>query len=144
MKKGRCRTTNLLLRPPLGAELGKTQAANCCEQHGPSQREEQSDGIGRLQAENTAAGQAEATKDHKGHELNGQLCLLHTANPTVEGESGESQRLGDWYTQPYKRCQVTSPSQLMKHTRMPHGSGRTLAILCCPITAREGVFTLCM
>ena len=46
-----------------GAELGKTQAANCCKQHVPSQREERSDGIARLQAENTAAEQAETTED---------------------------------------------------------------------------------
>ena len=45
-------------------------------QHGPSQREEQSDGIARLQAENTAAGQDEMTADR----ATVQLRLLQTAN----------------------------------------------------------------
>ena len=36
-----------------GAELGITQTANCCKRHGPSQPEERSDGIARLQAEAT-------------------------------------------------------------------------------------------
>ena len=83
-----------------------------------------SDGIARLQAENTAAGQAAAS-----HERNGQLRLLQYSKPTVEGESGESQGLGDWYTRPCKWPLL--------------GGGRTLALLRRPTTAREGVFTLC-
>ena len=64
------------------------------------------------------------------------------SKPTVEGEGGGSQGLGDWYTRPYKRRQVTSPSPLMKHTGTPHRGGRTLAILRRLTTAREAVLTL--
>ena len=102
-----------------GAELGITQTANCCKRHGPSQPEEQSDGIARLQAETT---EERAT--------------------SVTGSSAFSIQQTDCRGRKRGKSGSRGPSPLMKHTGTPHGGGRTLAILRLPTTAREGVLTL--